>query len=221
MMFFPPLSSHASSARGVPRRTCDVTVLLVLLVSVVGLGGITGCEPEKQAANNPPPPPPSPETRYERFLDEFRRRLGGDGAAPPRYTEAGTSYRGDYQIVEDTLTPPTTKSGLYRAKIVIRVRSTFTVFNTEEPEESEEEPEKPELFVDPDSAEEIEIPGITEKPNGVSRSQFSSAIQTRDDEDLIECKLVFVEGRWVLKTPLDRDTNYFLSEAMRLALDRQ
>ncbi len=151
---------------------------------------------------------------------EFQRRLDSNPGVGDRYRGGGTSYNGNYQIAREELVKPATAGGVYRAQIDILVNSSFTVFQTEDPQVEEPQEERtPDAFASPEDELLDAMPGL----EGVLRKPrtpiVSSAVQTRDDEETIVCKLAFVDGRWRLKT--DLKDMLFLSAAFRLALEQQ
>lgn len=193
---------------------------------LLGLAGLClllssgGCEDQSPApAPAPPAPPPSPEVRWERFLTDFRSRLASNPNGLPSYG-GSDSYYGDYSVASSELIPPETENGVYRAKLVIKTKSSITVYNTEEddpqPQNGASNP-----AADAGDAALKEILGVNVATESGGRPPLKAPIETRDFAEEIVCELAYVENRWILKTELDPETSAFLSAAFRMALERQ
>lgn len=231
----PPLPTPPPPTRA-PRasllRAClpplvwgNLAVLPLVAALGAGLLGVAGCEPRGDAdVVTPPPPPPSPQARYERFMADLRRRIASNPGNTNTYTGSGATYQGDYQIVSDRLIPPASPDGVYRAEGVIRVQSSFMIYDTGAGDEQEEPEAKSNPQTDMLSEEDRKlldsIPGMDAVP-AAGRQKLDSAVHTRESEELIEYSLVDVDGAWRLKNGIDARTFRFLSESFRLALESQ
>lgn len=196
-----------------------------LMLTVLLLGVIVGCESrsETAASTTPPPPPPSPEVRFEKLLAELERRLGGDSVRRKAAKEgdSGGIYTGGYQITDSELVPPETSQGVYRATITIREQASFTVISL--PNEDEQKAEEAEKPNEPPIAGLEDLygdEGIAEQQAGSNNPAIGALpIQTQDFSDSKTYELAYVEGRWRLKTKIPDNT--FMSGVFELSLKRQ
>jgi len=207
-----------------PRRLLRMPLLLLALVGSCLVAAV-GCDnaPEPQAAVEPPTP--TPELRFKRFMDDFRRRVEGTTTgSQPIATGGSTSYTGDYTIVSSEITPPDSPEGVHRATIVIREKSSFTVINLPDEEEQlaptnpADKPRADDPLLQP-TTDDILLAEPTRDAGG--NSLLESPIHTRGHSDEHVYELAYVDGFWRLKSDLDPETAVFLAQAFRLALGRQ
>lgn len=196
-------------------KSCRYLVGCFLLALLVP----TGCEDSNQSTARPAAPV-TPEVRYERFINEFRRRVEEDTIHPNSFAAAGSSAQWS-MTVEDELHPPETEEGVYRATIKVISKSSFTVITL--PDEGEEAGKED----DEDSKGQFEL-GTSEEilagdeKVGGPRGFPASPLQTYEpkaSETVYE--LVFVNDKWRLKTKPDPAEEQFVTEAFNLALSRQ
>ena len=219
-----PSHTSARHATGLPRATGS-TLCIVLLALGACLVGTTGCNNTETPAPVVAAPTPTPELRFKRFMDDFRRRVEGTTTGSQAVATGGsTSYSSGYTIVSSEIIPPETSEGVHRATITIREKSSFTVINlpNDEEQQTEAKPKDKPRSDDPltqPTAEDILLAEPTRDSGG--NSLLDSPIQTRGHSDEHVYQLAYVDGLWRLKSDLDPETAVFLAQAFRLALERQ
>lgn len=200
-----------------PKRPQRYPLLLILLC---GLLCIAGCDKKSDQTSSTPAPPVTPEVRFERFIKDFRHRVEDDTNHPSSFVTEGSS--GEWSMrVEDELIPPETDEGVYRAKVKVITKSSFTVITL--PDETEDA--KPEDDREPEEEYELGRPadllgGEEEKAKSTG---FPTASLQTFEPDAVESvyELVYVDGRWRLKTKPDPAKDKFLTEAFNISLRRQ
>ncbi|MEM9185063.1 MAG: hypothetical protein AAGB00_01045 [Planctomycetota bacterium] len=225
-----------NNSRRASRAPIFVVIAAAALCGLLGVLYATSATPPA-TPRGPAAEPRSPEVRFERFLADLRNRLEGATGSFDTLSSDNTSYSGGYKVTSAEMIEPETRQGVYRAQVVVREQSNFTVVTlpsedgdspTNQLEDAKRDPTR---FPLGEGEGEIDRLLSGRGLLGEARQQADAIDQnrprpiaqppvaTRTHVEMYHFGLAYVEGRWRLKTAIEPDT--FLAEAFRIALTRQ
>lgn len=220
-------------------RTCSavLTGALLLGVAVATLGCRQENERSEAAAQSSIlDPSTKPEQSFERIVEEFSRAVEtrGDGVGSGFVIrgEEGRSRLSFENKVTSQLFPPAQSGDIYRGVITVTTRSSYFLQKYSTPDsQRDERSDKPDQGMDQlDAAEdegmEVFDEQLVTSSDTSSRSETSPGDQSdvvarRVDESVSEYELLYKNGRWVLVTELDPNTERSIANAFDHVLSSQ
>lgn len=207
-------------------------VALALLIIATTISG--GCN--RNAAGSHPAPllPTTPEDRFARIMDSFRRKVEDQPVGfvitqgNSRSTMFGTNK------VSSQIIKPTTSDGHYKAIVTIQSESHYSLHRTKSSEDKDSEQQskskKTNAAADPNDKDNVAVvdpelaKSVRSEKNPVTADQKSSDedIVTRRPEQYVrKYELTYDGDKWILLTSLDPKTEQAIQFAFDEALKVQ
>jgi hypothetical protein len=203
----------------------------------LALAVFLGCQPDAPAGNTVSTPSSTPEESFDEIARVMSKAVGtGVGGVPSGFVSTDEDSRSRFVVnneVTSQLIPPTDKSRNYRGTITITSRSYYSFRHSEGAKgeggkESAAESGGDEFNILGESGSTDEFgttndglisaaPAAQEEEPGIS----SERVEFREDEDVRTFELEFENGRWVLKTQPNPETEQAVIKAFEFALSRQ
>jgi hypothetical protein len=218
------------------KRSSGLQVLMVLSASLV-LAGTVGCQPDSPAGSTAGVPRVSPEESFNEIARVMTKAVGtGAGGVPSGFVSSDEDSRSRFVVnneVTSQLIPPTNGSSNYRGTITVTSRSYYSFRHAEGAKgEGGKEPmaeaggEDFNILGESVAADEFGATNdglISAAPTaeGETPGKSSERVEFREDKDVRTFELVYENGRWVLKTPPNPETEQAVIKAFDYALSQQ
>jgi hypothetical protein len=219
-------------------KRVDVT-LAIWLCGIVSAVGFSGCEQKAPRAVQPASPRvsanPTPEEKFDFIVETFRRGVEDPNIFFRVPREGGHSMLAGQNAVSHELIKPTKDGEPYRGIITVTSQSHYSIErSSDRAEESARQeharnqdsqstlddlnPSDGIDILDSDLAGQPSASGPTSRPN---QATSESTVARRKDESDRKYELEYREGRWVLLTKLDPETEQGIQYAFDHALKTQ
>lgn len=211
-------------------------MLMVLGASLV-LAGTVGCQPDAPAGNSAGVPRVSPEESFNEIARVMTKAVGtGAGGVPSGFVSSDEDSRSRFVVnneVTSQLIPPADGGSNYRGTITVTSRSYYSFRHAEGAKgEGGKEPvaetggDDFNMLDDSGASDEFGATNnglISAAPTteGETPGQSSERVEFREDKDVRTFELVYENGRWVLKTPPNPETEQAVIKAFDYALSQQ
>lgn len=199
-------------------------ILFLGLVGLVAASSFTGCNrgasPTNASESESKPGKLDPEDSFKFVVKTFRRNIERPNRQGFRSGSGGASSNFTYSDrVTEQFNPPSKEGGVFQGSIIITTISTYSITHAQEEKEeknSSSEDEKDRL----DPADLTDLKSVAPS-QGKGVDFRDSPVSRRETKEVQTYELEFQDGRWVLTTELDPDTERSLQEAFKHALRQQ
>lgn len=193
---------------------------------------MAGCRQEASTASAAPRPPAV--ESFDEIVQIVTRALDtGSGEIPGGFVASDAGGRSAFTVsnrVTSNLYPPEAQDENYRGTITVSTRTMYSIRRSDDSEgdtssQSSEE-ESFSLLDDPDSSDMTfgsDDDGLVTATPADSKSTAPAAenVTSRMDEDVRTFEMEYLNGRWVLKTQPDPETERSIQKAFDYALGLQ
>lgn len=176
------------------------------------------------------PAKPAPEQSFDFVIETFRRRMEdtpigfvvSDGTG--RSTLTGTN-KVSYELIR-----PATPSDSYKAVVTVVSSSNYSIKRTKEIAKDERHEKNPKDDASAKSGDEAKSEFISANPvnqppgeaaNPAGGAPGDELVARRPDKEEHKYELLYKDGRWVLTTPLNKETEQSIQNAFDSALASQ
>ncbi len=210
---------------GVRSAFCGVLVCL--------LGAVASCTHQSaaSAAAAKKHAKPKPEESFEIIMETFRRRMEETPVGLVVNNPNGRTTLTGTNKVSSELHPPKTADDPYKATITVKSQSRYSVkVQTETPDEATREkgskndrllPDKEQKGNEAFDSNVAKGSSDNSKTAGSGTHVSEQVLPPLKDEEVHNYDLVYQDGRWILVTELNKETEQAVQNAFKSALETQ
>lgn len=198
------------------------------LVAMVVIAFAAGCQRKPSATTSADVAAPDPKAIFDEFFKTFRHEIVSDLPQFATMKDGNFSSLKTNRTVSHELFPPTDADATYRANITIKTETQFTFRPAQKEGGADQEDDGKTTDESPEGSgfglpalggfEELGVVGPAASP-GEGFPAGPLPPQKNEDEQVYE--LAFENGRWVLKTEPDPETERFIKATFDFVLSNQ